>query len=78
NEHSEITHYTNFLDRIMKGQFDNPDKHVVRWPNTALNESKARKFEGRVKQPDFTVSIVSQLQTSATIFVGGYSTIKKR
>ncbi|CAI2179253.1 11949_t:CDS:2, partial [Funneliformis geosporum] len=54
----------------MKGLFDDPDKHVVHWPNTALNESKTRKIEGRAKQPDFTVSIVYQLQTSDTIFVG--------
>ncbi|RGB32037.1 hypothetical protein C1646_670464 [Rhizophagus diaphanus] len=47
NEHSEITHYTNFLDRF----FDDPDKNVVQWPNTALNESKTGKFEGRTKQP---------------------------
>jgi len=78
NEHSEITHYTNFLDRIMKGLFDDPDKHVVHWPNTALNESKAKKIEGRAKQPDFTVSIVYQLQTSDTIFVGEVSPPSKR
>ncbi|CAG8602375.1 13926_t:CDS:2 [Gigaspora rosea] len=51
---SEITHYTNLLDYIMKGLFNNPDKHITQWPNTALNESKTRKFEGRTKQPDFT------------------------
>ncbi|CAG8510782.1 1480_t:CDS:2, partial [Paraglomus occultum] len=39
------SHYTNFLDRIMKGLFGDPDKHVVQWPNTALNESKTRKAE---------------------------------
>ncbi|CAG8565835.1 4591_t:CDS:2 [Ambispora gerdemannii] len=78
NEHSEITHYTNFLDRIMKGLFDDPDKHVVQWPNTALNESKTRKAEGRAKQPDFTTSIICQLQTSATLFVGEVSPPSKR
>ncbi|CAI2192304.1 17732_t:CDS:2, partial [Funneliformis geosporum] len=78
NEHSEITHYTNFLDRIMKGLFNNPDKNIVQWPNTALNESKTRKFEGRTKQPDFTVSIICQLQTSATLFVGEVSPPSKK
>ena len=78
NEHSEITHYTNFLDRIMKGLFDDPDKHVVQWPNTALNESKTRKAEDRTKQPDFTTSIICQLQTSATLFVGEVSPPSKR
>ncbi|CAJ0904394.1 19658_t:CDS:2 [Entrophospora sp. SA101] len=52
----------------MKGLFDDPDKHIVQWPNTALNESKARRFEGQIKQPDFAVSIICQLQTNATIF----------
>ncbi|PKC54271.1 hypothetical protein RhiirA1_312484, partial [Rhizophagus irregularis] len=78
NEHSEITHYTNFLDRIMRGLFDNPDKCIVQWLNTALNESKTRKFEGRTKQPDFTVSIICQLQTSATLFVGEVSPPSKK
>ncbi|CAG8497203.1 4307_t:CDS:2, partial [Paraglomus occultum] len=78
NEHSEITHYTNFLDRIMKGLFDDPDKHIVQWPNTALNESKTRKAEGRAKQPDFTVSVICQLQTSVTLLVGEVSPPSKR
>nr|CAG8619389.1 8927_t:CDS:2 [Entrophospora candida] len=78
NQHSEITHYTNFLDRIMKGFFNDPDKHVVQWPNTALDESKARKFEGRAKQPDFIVSIICQLQSCATIFVGEVSPPSKK
>lgn len=78
NEHSEITHYTNFLNRIMRGLFDNPDKCIVQWPNTALNESKTRKFEGRTKQPDFTVSIICQLQTSTTLFVGEVSPPSKK
>ncbi|CAJ0886355.1 14527_t:CDS:2, partial [Entrophospora sp. SA101] len=51
NRRSEITHYTNLLDCIMKGLFDDPDKHIVQWPNTALNESKARRFEGEVSPP---------------------------
>ncbi|CAB5374967.1 unnamed protein product [Rhizophagus irregularis] len=44
-----------------------------KWPNTALNESKARKFRGRAKQPDFVVSIVHQSQTVANIFIGEVS-----
>ena len=62
----------------MKGLFDDPDKHVVQWTNTALNESKTRKAEGRAKQPDFTISIICQLQTSATLFVGEVSLPSKR
>ncbi|CAB4412052.1 unnamed protein product [Rhizophagus irregularis] len=62
----------------MRGLFDNPDKCIVQWPNTALNESKTRKFEGRTKQPDFTVSIICQLQTSATLFVGEVSPPSKK
>ncbi|RHZ81429.1 hypothetical protein Glove_120g46 [Diversispora epigaea] len=73
NESSEITLITNYLDYIMKGTFHHPDKHIVQWPNTALNESKSRKFEKRSKQPDFVVSIIHQLQTEAVIFVGEVS-----
>ncbi|RHZ67208.1 hypothetical protein Glove_302g51 [Diversispora epigaea] len=70
SDHSEITHITNYLDRIMRGFFDDPNQHIVQWPNTALEESKAGKFEGRAKQPDFTVSVIHQLQTKAVLFVG--------
>ncbi|CAG8476700.1 17897_t:CDS:2 [Cetraspora pellucida] len=73
NEPSEITLITNYLDRIMKEIFHDPDKHIVEWPNTGLDESKARKSQGRSKQPDFVVSIVHQLQTSGIIFVGEVS-----
>ena len=66
------------LELFMKGLFDDPDKHVVQWPNTALNESKTRKAEGRAKQPDFTISIIRQLQTSATLFVGEVSPPSKK
>ncbi|CAG8688795.1 9691_t:CDS:2, partial [Funneliformis caledonium] len=38
NEPSEITFITNYLDYIMKGTFHDADKHIVQWPNTALNE----------------------------------------
>ncbi|RHZ82782.1 hypothetical protein Glove_103g49 [Diversispora epigaea] len=70
SDHSEITHITNYLDRIMRGFFDDPNQHIVQWPNTALEESKAGKFEGRAKQPDFTVPVIHQLQTKAVLFVG--------
>jgi len=73
NEPSEITFITNYLDYIMKGTFHDADKHIVQWPNTALNESKARKFRGQTKQPDFVVSIVHQFQTVANIFIGEVS-----
>ncbi|CAG8722259.1 450_t:CDS:2, partial [Funneliformis caledonium] len=73
NEPSEITLITNYLDYIMKSTFHNPDKYIVQWPNIALNESKTRKFEGRSKQPDFTVSIIHQHQTESVIFVGEVS-----
>ncbi|UZO18267.1 uncharacterized protein OCT59_009584 [Rhizophagus irregularis] len=51
----------------------NPDKHIVQWPNTALDESKLRKFEGRTKQPDFVVSVIHQLQTVADTVIGEVS-----
>ncbi|CAG8715223.1 35175_t:CDS:2, partial [Gigaspora margarita] len=70
NEPSEITFITNYLDRIMRELFHDPDKHIVEWPNTEFDESKARK---RSKQTDFVVSIVHQLQTSGVIFVGEVS-----
>ncbi|CAG8678438.1 17723_t:CDS:2, partial [Racocetra fulgida] len=73
NEPSEMTLITNYLDYIMKGTFHHPDKHIVQWPNTALNESKSRKFEGRSKQPDFVVSVIHQLQTESVVFVGEVS-----
>ncbi|CAG8640454.1 12319_t:CDS:2 [Ambispora gerdemannii] len=73
NEPSETTLITNYLDRIMKGIVHDPDKYIVEWPNTGLDESKARKPQGRSKQPDFVVSIIHQLQTSGVIFVGEVS-----
>jgi len=54
NEHSEITHYTNFLDRIMKGLFDDPDKHVVQWPNKARLEKLKVAQSNQISQfPSF-------------------------
>ncbi|RIB05678.1 hypothetical protein C2G38_2117809 [Gigaspora rosea] len=73
SEPSEMTVITNYLDHIMREIFHDPDKHIVEWPNTGLDESKARKLQGRSKQPDFVVSIVHQLQTSGVIFVGEVS-----
>ncbi|CAG8768546.1 18483_t:CDS:2, partial [Gigaspora margarita] len=71
NEPSELTLITNYLDYIMKNVFHAPDKHIVRWPNTALTESKARKFDGsRTKQPDFVVSVNYQSRATNVIFVG--------
>ncbi|RIB23418.1 hypothetical protein C2G38_2072873, partial [Gigaspora rosea] len=61
NEPSEILLITNYLDRMMRKIFHDPDKHI------------ARKSQGRSKQPDFVVSIVHQLQTSGVIFVGEVS-----
>ncbi|PKC55724.1 hypothetical protein RhiirA1_502647 [Rhizophagus irregularis] len=72
SDHSETTHITNYLDRIMRGFFDDPNRHIVEWPNTALEESR-RKSEGRPKQPDFKVSVVHQLQRKAVLFVGEVS-----
>ncbi|CAG8538414.1 4379_t:CDS:2 [Cetraspora pellucida] len=37
-----------------------------------------RKAEGRAKQPDFTTSIICQLQTSAILYVGEVSSSSKR
>ncbi|RIB06488.1 hypothetical protein C2G38_1938108, partial [Gigaspora rosea] len=67
---SEMSLITNYLDYIMKGLFHEPDKHRVEWPNTGLKESRARKLEGRARQPDFIVSAIHQLETSGTLFVG--------
>ncbi|RGB26100.1 hypothetical protein C1646_609424, partial [Rhizophagus diaphanus] len=67
---SEITLITNYLDYIMKGLFHYPDKYIVEWPNTGLKETKARKLEGRARQPDFLVSAIHQLETSGTLFIG--------
>ncbi|CAG8645169.1 1421_t:CDS:2, partial [Paraglomus occultum] len=72
NQSSELTLITNHLDHIMK-MMHNPDKHIVEWPNTALNESKVRKLQGRTRQPDFTISILHQLQRNGVIFVGEVS-----
>ncbi|CAI2187763.1 7291_t:CDS:2, partial [Funneliformis geosporum] len=73
NEPSETSLITNHLDYIMKGIFHGPDKYIVQWPNTALDESKSRKFEGRTKQPDFVVSVIHQLQTVAVTVIGEVS-----
>ncbi|CAG8459742.1 7649_t:CDS:2 [Paraglomus occultum] len=71
NEPSELTLITNYLDRIMKSAFHMPDKHIVRWPNTALTESKVRKFDGsRTKQPDFVISVNYQSRATNVVFVG--------
>ncbi|CAG8683777.1 1704_t:CDS:2, partial [Dentiscutata heterogama] len=71
NESSELTLITNYLDNVMKNVFHVPDKHIVRWPNTTLTESKVRKFDGsRTKQPDFVVSVNYQSRATNVIFVG--------
>jgi hypothetical protein len=67
---SEMTLIVNYLDYIMKGLLHQPNKHRVEWPNTGLKESKARKLEGRARQPDFLVSAIHQLETSGTLFIG--------
>uniref|UniRef100_U9SJZ3 Uncharacterized protein n=1 Tax=Rhizophagus irregularis (strain DAOM 181602 / DAOM 197198 / MUCL 43194) TaxID=747089 RepID=U9SJZ3_RHIID len=55
----------------MKNAFHVPDNHIVQWPNTALSESKVRKFDGsRAKQPDFVISVNYQSQSAS-----GYVTI---
>lgn len=57
NNPSELT-LINYLDSILKNAFHVPDSYIVQWPNTALLESKVRKFDGsRAKQPDFIVLI---------------------
>ncbi|CAG8657091.1 13248_t:CDS:2, partial [Funneliformis caledonium] len=71
NEPSELTLITNFLNGIMKEAFHDPDKYLVQWPNTALAESKIRKFDGsRTKQPDFVVSLNYQSRAKNVIYVG--------
>nr|CAG8611533.1 11076_t:CDS:2 [Entrophospora candida] len=49
NESSEITLLTNYIDNIMKDTLHIPDKHVVQWPNTALNESRTRNIEDLIR-----------------------------
>ncbi|CAG8678446.1 3463_t:CDS:2, partial [Acaulospora morrowiae] len=73
NDPSEMTLVTNYLDHIMRGMLHDPNRHIVEWPNTGFDESKARKSEGRSKQPDFVVSVIHQLQTCGVIFVGEVS-----
>ncbi|CAI2174943.1 16383_t:CDS:2 [Funneliformis geosporum] len=59
NELSELTLITNYLDRIMKDAFYDPDKYIAQWLNTALTESKIRKLDSsRTKQPDFIATNV--------------------
>ncbi|RIB28265.1 hypothetical protein C2G38_2158370 [Gigaspora rosea] len=48
----------------------NPGLWTTLTKNTGFNESKARKSEGRSKQPDFVVSAIHQLQICGVIFVG--------
>ncbi|GBC03172.1 hypothetical protein RclHR1_00500020 [Rhizophagus clarus] len=74
NEPSELTLITNYLDRIMKDAFHNPDKYIAQWPNTALAESKIRKLDrSRTKQPDFVVTMKYQSQMTNVIYVGEVS-----
>ncbi|CAG8571211.1 11365_t:CDS:10 [Funneliformis mosseae] len=63
------------LDCIREMLHD-PNRHIVEWPNTGLDESKVRKSEGRSKQPDFVVSVIHQLQTCGVIFVGEGTDLK--
>ncbi|CAG8574688.1 14905_t:CDS:2, partial [Acaulospora morrowiae] len=72
NEPSEITLITNHLDYIIKGMLHNPDKHIVEWPNTGLDEIRQENYEEEAN-PDFTVSIIHQLQKNGVIFVGEVS-----
>ncbi|CAG8609609.1 11242_t:CDS:2 [Funneliformis caledonium] len=76
NDPSEMTLVTNYLDHVMREMLHDPNRHIVEWPNTSLDESKARKSEGRSKQPDFVVTVIHQLQTCGVIFVG--ETTKRR
>ncbi|CAG8849178.1 43663_t:CDS:2, partial [Gigaspora margarita] len=75
---SEMSLITNYLDYIMKGLFHEPDKYRVEWLNTGLKESRARKLEGRARQPDFIVSAINQLETSGTLFVGEVTASAKK
>ncbi|CAG8671236.1 5435_t:CDS:2, partial [Gigaspora rosea] len=40
NEPSEILLITNYLDRMMRKIFHDPDKHIVEWPNTGLDKAR--------------------------------------
>jgi hypothetical protein len=55
----------------------NPDKEIIKWPNTGLDESKARKLQGRSKQPDFTISIIHRLRKNGVIFVVKLARLRK-
>ncbi|RGB26232.1 hypothetical protein C1646_427558 [Rhizophagus diaphanus] len=73
-----MTLITNYLDYIMKGLLYQPNKHRIEWLNTDLKESKARKLEGRVRQPDFLVLAIHQLETSGTLFIGKVTFLAER
>ncbi len=43
---AKTTLITNYLDHIMREMLHDPDKYIVEWPNTEINERKARKPQG--------------------------------
>ncbi|CAJ0832740.1 4799_t:CDS:2 [Entrophospora sp. SA101] len=62
-------------DNIMKDTLHIPDKHVVQWPNTALNESRTRNIEGRTKQPKFHDCMDSAIDKGIDINVLGFQCV---
>ena len=52
------------------------NKRIVQWPNTALNESKPRKYEGQNKQIDFVDSIIQH--STLLLYVGEVSSPPQR
>ncbi|CAG8624649.1 6719_t:CDS:2, partial [Funneliformis caledonium] len=78
NDLSEMTLVTNYLDRIMRRMLHDPNRHIIKWSNMGFNKSKARKLEGRAKQPDFVVSVIHQLQICGVIFVGEISPLSEK
>lgn len=71
NEPSETTLITNYLDHVMKGMLHDPNKYIVEWPNTGLDESKARKF--RKKQTAGLCSICYPPVTDKRCYICGRS-----
>ncbi|CAG8801149.1 14979_t:CDS:2, partial [Gigaspora rosea] len=76
NEYSEITHYTNFLDHIIKGLFNNPDKHITQWPNTTLMKAKLENSKDTLNNSVFMKDILdSSVDKGADIKVLGFQWI---
>ncbi|KAF0427121.1 hypothetical protein F8M41_006108 [Gigaspora margarita] len=58
----EVELCTSYIDTILCPIFSDPDSDVLlRWSNKQVEESKARKYTGRAKQPDVIINEINQL-----------------